>query len=107
MVRELALVMLFSAAVAATAARADARRDCEHLSGDAAIQACDQTIRQFPRDRASYYNRAIEFSKKGDLDRAIADYTKAIEIDPKEAAPYNNRAVPYTAKRALPPPTAY
>ena len=39
MLRVLALVMLFSAALDATAALADARQDCEKLRGDAAIQA--------------------------------------------------------------------
>ena len=53
MLRELALVMLFSAALDATAALADAKQDCETLSEDAAIQACDQAIRQFPRDPAA------------------------------------------------------
>ena len=73
------------------AALADAKRDCEKLSGDAAIHACDQAIRQYPHDAVSYANRGVEYRNKGDLDRAIADFTKAIEIDPKFAGAYNNR----------------
>src|SRR5262249_20189751 len=74
-----------------SAAFADALQDCAKLSGDAAIQACDQAIRQNPRDAVSYGNRGVEYRNKGDLDRAIADFTKAIEINPKFVGAYNNR----------------
>jgi tetratricopeptide (TPR) repeat protein len=37
-------------------------------------------------------NRGIEKAKNGDLDGAIADFTRAIEVDPKDDAPYFNRA---------------
>ena len=37
-------------------------------------------------------NRGIEKGKKGDLDGAIADFTRAIELNPKDDAPYYNRA---------------
>jgi len=37
-------------------------------------------------------NRGIEKGKDGDLDGAIADFTRAIELDPKDDAPYYNRA---------------
>jgi tetratricopeptide (TPR) repeat protein len=37
-------------------------------------------------------NRGIEKAKNGDLDGAIADFNRAIEIDPKDDAPYFNRA---------------
>jgi tetratricopeptide (TPR) repeat protein len=126
MLRILALVMLFSVALDATAALADARQDCQMLRGDAAIQACDKAISEFPRDPAAYSNRATEYQKKGEFDRAIADYTKAIEIayvnlgnshhsrgdfesaiadftkaieiDPKDAKAYLNRGYAYHAK---------
>ena len=97
MLRVLALIMLFSAALDATAALADARQDCEKLRGDAAIQACDQAIGEFPRDAEAHKNRGNAYLAKGDLDRAIADETKAIEIDPKHAASYNNRGNAYVA----------
>jgi tetratricopeptide (TPR) repeat protein len=32
-----------------------------------------------------YYYRALDYAKKGDLGPAIADYSKAIELDPKFA----------------------
>src|SRR5205809_4558337 len=37
-------------------------------------------------------NRGIEKGKDGDLDGAIADFTRASELDPKDDAPYYNRA---------------
>jgi tetratricopeptide (TPR) repeat protein len=37
-------------------------------------------------------NRGIEKGKAGDLDGAIADFNRAIELDPKDDAPYYNRA---------------
>src|SRR5213594_2592593 len=36
--------------------------------------------------------RGIEKAKKGDLDGALADFNRAIELDPKNAAAYYNRA---------------
>ena len=80
------------------AALADALHDCARLSGDAAIQACDQAIRQNPRDAVSYANRGVEYRNKGDLDRALADFTKAIAIDPKFAVAYNNRGLVFREK---------
>ena len=85
------------------AALADALHDCARLSGDAAIQACDQAIRQNPRDAVSYANRGVEYRNKGDLDRALADYSKAIEVDPKHVLAYYNRCwLRATANRDLP-----
>jgi tetratricopeptide (TPR) repeat protein len=37
-------------------------------------------------------NRGIEKAKSGDLDGAIADFDRAVEINPKDDAPYYNRA---------------
>ena len=36
---------------------------------------------------------------KGELDKAIADFSKAIEIDPKSAIAYNNRGWAYEGKK--------
>ena len=84
--------------VGATAALADAKQDCVKLSGDAAIAACDQAIRQNPKDAEAYNNRGGEYMAKRELDRAIADYNKAIELDPKYALAYYNRGLAYRAK---------
>ena len=44
-------------------------------------------------DANSYYERAEGFIKAEDYQRAIDDYTRAIEIDPNDAYSYNNRGV--------------
>src|SRR5262245_43440118 len=46
----------------------------------------------------AYINRGIAYGAKGDNDRAIADLSKAIEINPKYAAAYYNRGAAYRAK---------
>jgi len=46
----------------------------------------------------AYYNRGNAWSNKGKYNRAIADYTKAIEIDPEYADAYYNRALAWKNK---------
>ena len=43
----------------------------------------------------TYYNRGFAYSKNGEYGLAIADYTKAIELDPEHVKAYNNRGVAY------------
>ena len=45
-----------------------------------------------------YVNRGVEYEAKGQLTRAIADYTEAIELNPRHADAYNNRGVAYQNK---------
>jgi len=45
-----------------------------------------------------YNNRAAAFHRTGRLDEAIADYSKAIELDPGEFSYYNNRGTAYSAR---------
>jgi len=99
MFRLLAVIVVLVTSWAA--ALADARRDCEKLSGEAAIKACDQAIQQNPSDKVSYLNRGVGHQRNDDLDRALADYTKAIEIDPQFAPAYTNRGVVYEMKGDL------
>lgn len=42
-----------------------------------------------------YFRRAFRASNEGHNDEAIAEYSKAIELDPQIAAAYNNRGVIY------------
>jgi tetratricopeptide (TPR) repeat protein len=44
-------------------------------------------------------NHGIEKGKEGDLDGAIGDFTRAIELNPKDDAPYYNRAQSKWLKR--------
>ena len=45
-----------------------------------------------------YYNQGTAYGAKGEHDRAILDYDKAIQIDPRFALAYYNRGVAYEAK---------
>src|SRR5262249_28209402 len=88
-----ALRMLKRAAIAAialacaTGALADAETECQGqgLSGtpDQVIVACSQVIKADSRAARTYFNRGLAYQDKGDLDRAIVDYRKALELEPK------------------------
>jgi tetratricopeptide (TPR) repeat protein len=41
------------------------------------------------------FNRGMAYGNKGEFDKAIADFTEAIQLDPKLAQAYNNRGVAY------------
>jgi tetratricopeptide (TPR) repeat protein len=51
-----------------------------------------------PESAAAYNDLGNVYSVKGQLDLAIQDYNKAIEIDPKLPDPYNGRGNAYTEK---------
>jgi tetratricopeptide (TPR) repeat protein len=56
------------------------------------VNSSQQTIGALPVGTAEeYYNHGNANKKQGNLTQAIADYTKAIEIDSKHAKAYNNR----------------
>ena len=46
----------------------------------------------------AYFSRGLGYGAKGQYDKAISDYTKAIEINPRYAEAYSNRGVAYDAK---------
>ena len=50
------------------------------------------------RNAPAYLNRGFAYGKKGDLDRAIADYDEAIRLDPKCAVYHLNRGDTYRLK---------
>ena len=54
-----------------------------------------------PRYARAYYNRALAYYYQGNYDRAIADLTKAIELNPKDDEAYNNRGLVYRLTREL------
>ena len=54
-----------------------------------------------PATADDFFNRARAKKAAGDLDGAIADYDRAIQIDPKAAAIYNNRGLAKQAKGDL------
>jgi tetratricopeptide (TPR) repeat protein len=84
-------------------AAADDLLTCANESGDVAIAACSRAIasgRYKDRDLAALYgNRGVEYGDKGDLDRALEDFDRAIKVDAKYARAYYNRGTVWSAKR--------
>ena len=98
------LVFALVLTLCATGAKADRYEDCVQSADlERKIRGCTQIIERGPRESlenrdSAYINRGVAYTKKGEVDRAIADYTKAIAIDPKLAQAYNNRGVVYKKK---------
>ena len=47
---------------------------------DEAIIEFSNVIAMNPKDNEAYHKRGIAYTKKGNLDQAISDYNKAIEV---------------------------
>jgi len=78
---------------------ADDTRDClDHKDQDVRIKSCSENIRRDAKNAIAYYNRGTAHQLKGDLDRATADYSKAIELKPNYASAYNSRGLVYASK---------
>jgi Flp pilus assembly protein TadD len=90
--------LLLGAMVAASvlpfpSAAADDLESCIKGTGDTRISACTKIIERLPKAGFAYNNRGNEWLKKGEYDRAIADYDQAIRIQPKSASALNGRGV--------------
>ena len=84
---------------ASAAALADDKGDCLNSKDhELRIKGCSALIQYNPKDFAAYYNRGEAYGLKGDSDRAISDYTKAIVLNPNYAPAYNGRGRAYTSK---------
>ena len=46
-----------------------------------------------PDDSYAYYNRALAYKKKSDVDRALADYAKAIDLNSNYTEAFLNRGL--------------
>jgi Tfp pilus assembly protein PilF len=88
----------------ATGAWADRYDDCNQSADpDRRIRGCTQVIergeQESRKNRATAnYNRGLAYRRKGEVDRAIADYDEAIKLNPNYAIAYNNRGVAYEKK---------
>ena len=72
---------------------------CVKGTGDDKIAACTRSINsglwKGPNLAWAYTNRGIAYRAKGEPDRAIADYDKAIWLNPKFPDAYNGRGSAY------------
>jgi tetratricopeptide (TPR) repeat protein len=81
----------------ASGARRDAYLGCDSDDADRNIAGCTQIIDdagEKPVVRgAAYVARGLAWQKKGDDDRALADFNGAIRVNPKDALAYNDRGL--------------
>ena len=64
---------------------------------DRSIDDCSKAIEIDPKESSAYTNRGAAYHVKYEFARAIADYTKSIEIHPS-ATRYYNRGLAYEKK---------
>jgi tetratricopeptide (TPR) repeat protein len=79
----------------ATAASADAKKDCANAKIKPAqiVRSCTKVIQADPTAAWAYVNRAKNYPKtNANFGKIIGDFTKAIEIDPRNAAAFLGRA---------------
>jgi lipoprotein NlpI len=96
-------LLLLSLAIPASAAEP---KSCADSTGDDAIAACTRIIELGGASSrhelaVAYENRGIARGGKGDLDGALADFTRVIELDPKNANGCYNRGLVKTRKGDL------
>ena len=81
------LLVVASVVAASPVAAIDDQQSCLKANAeDARIEACSRALQAKPDDAIAYYNRGATYKLKGDFDRAIADFSKAIELKPDYAA---------------------
>jgi tetratricopeptide (TPR) repeat protein len=101
------LVCTVSAALCAPAVaqsyEAYSRKCYEAGNPDQTIVACSVVITRGLADKqdlsAAFKNRGNAYDDKGQYDRAIADYDKAIAINPADADAFNDRGATHSAMR--------
>jgi lipoprotein NlpI len=105
MARAAVLLLLLVWSMASLAASRRDFDDCQASEPVARIAACTRIVDdrgENPRNRlVAYFNRGRAWRDKGELDRAIADFTAAITLDPKLAQLYNSRGVTWGTKGNL------
>jgi tetratricopeptide (TPR) repeat protein len=80
--------------ISLTPAFADSVSDCQWATDDpkVVIEACSAVLSDNKAAKPwMYFNRGLAFKLLGELEQAISDYSKAIELDPSYAAAYANR----------------
>jgi tetratricopeptide (TPR) repeat protein len=81
----------------AWSANRDAHEDCDADDPDRNIAGCTRIIEDADEGAAmrgaAYVARGLAWQKKGDSERALADYNDAIRVNPKDALAYNDRGM--------------
>jgi tetratricopeptide (TPR) repeat protein len=94
--------VLMSVAGPALGASRQAHEDCDADDPDRNIAGCTRIIEDATEGETmravAYVARGLAWQAKGDLDRALADYTDAIRVNPRDALAYNNRGLLWREK---------
>jgi tetratricopeptide (TPR) repeat protein len=89
-----ALLVLVFILLQGSSVHADTSHDCaQDKDPDLQIKACTIEIRRGGNVAWAYTNRGNAYFAKGNNDRAVAEYSKAIEIDPRSALAYGTRGM--------------
>lgn len=104
--------MMFVSAFSGSSAYAEHENDgvnpgwsqCRSTNPDERIKGCDQVISAITNETkhnqlAAYINRASAYQAKGDLSKAILDYSKALEVDASSLVALTARGAAYYAAR--------
>jgi tetratricopeptide (TPR) repeat protein len=103
-IRNSAIGFLMGAAASClvSAAAADDSALCVRGSGDEAIAACTRAINSGRFDRHNlamiYSNRALQWERKPDHDKAFKDHNEALRLDPTYAAGFMHRGNTYARR---------
>jgi tetratricopeptide (TPR) repeat protein len=97
---------LLGGAAGAGAAEDGAWTDCKSDNVDRRIAGCTRllepgALESGAEQARAYFNRGVALANTGDHDRAIADFSRAIQLDPKPARAFYDRGVAYAAKNDL------
>lgn len=83
-------------------AHADDWKDCSNRDPDLSIRGCSAIIdagaETAERLAIAHSSRGVAYYDKGDYDRALADYDRAIALNPEYADAYDNRGIAYRRK---------
>jgi len=102
--RALRAAVLLLAALAPQTYAAEVEPRCGAVTGnpELAIKVCTRLIEFAGLDRPelaqAYYTRGAEWASQGNHDRAIADFSMAVELNPKLQGAYYNRALSWSEK---------
>jgi tetratricopeptide (TPR) repeat protein len=67
---------------------------CYELTGEEALEACDNAIAIDPNDASIWYNRGtLLMTELGRYEDAVASFDQALEINPNYLAAWDNRGV--------------
>src|SRR5437870_530275 len=88
------LCAVFGLLMVSSSASAGSKENCEHSTNPQhVIEACTHLLRQEPSNAVAYYARGNGYLEMYELDLALVDFSKAIELDPKYADAYIGRGL--------------